>query len=259
MTEKHGRFLRIEQRRADPRPGEDREPEAADRARIAAVVDAAARSRPLEEEIETAADGPEAGVPAREPLSAEAALEDAPGAAGLELSLDTAPVEGQPFVRCARCGADSAMHAARCDNCAAPLDTAEQRAFNDRVWETQRERAAREREALEEMRRFREEARRAAVREIPGSSMGLPPELMKPVEVDDGPYLLELVGSLRERRWRWAAGAAIVGSPLLLAAAGGPILSKLGWVMAVLFVLGMFPKSVGRRVLSFLAGLRSPR
>ena len=41
---------------------------------------------------------------------------------------------GQPFVRCAVCRGDSHATSRSCTHCQAPLDTAEQRAFNQAFW-----------------------------------------------------------------------------------------------------------------------------
>ena len=67
------------------------------------------------------------------------------------------PAEGeQPFRRCASCEMDNARFAEACSNCGADLGTAEQEAFNQRLW------AGRRQEAAEEARLL---AERAAERE----------------------------------------------------------------------------------------------
>jgi len=76
-------------------------------------------------------------------------------------------VEGaQPFVRCAGCETDNSVFAARCTTCGAELDTAAQRAFNERLWSARGEEQAREAADLEERRRAAaaadEEAARAS-------------------------------------------------------------------------------------------------
>jgi hypothetical protein len=251
---KHARFLHIEQRRADDGSGS----ETADRARIAAVLDAAPPSHaPPEARLEIAPDSPAGTGAAIEPPEMGTNLEDvaAPGG-GVELALDTAPVEGQPFVRCSRCGGDNTIHAKACETCAATLDTAEQRAFNDRVWDAQRRRNEKERAALAEMAQYREELRRNTVRPLPEPGMQPPPELLEPMNESDGPFLVEVIRALQKPKWRLAVAATVVGLPLLFVTLGGPILSKLGWVMAVLLVLSLFPRSIARRLFGALLQMR---
>ncbi|MGI5865468.1 MAG: hypothetical protein ACOX6T_25890 [Myxococcales bacterium] len=78
----------------------------------------------------------------------------APGpGSGLELAEKR--VEDQPFVRCAVCEADNNLHATSCTNCGSSFNTAAQRAFNERLWQQRREEAAREAQALEQLRQQR--------------------------------------------------------------------------------------------------------
>jgi hypothetical protein len=46
--------------------------------------------------------------------------------------------EAQPFARCAICEADNSKYALRCTNCGENLNTAEQRAFNAKLWEARK-------------------------------------------------------------------------------------------------------------------------
>jgi hypothetical protein len=241
---KHERFLQIERGSPDCAS----ESESADRSRIAAVLAAAPASR-SPDSIEIAAGAPAGdGVPPAWP-DRDAQVIEAPaeGATSADLTLDVAVPEGQPFVRCARCGADSSIHAVSCDHCAARLDTPEQRAFNDRLWEARRLRSEEERAALDEMAAARYENAKSAVRPLPEPGMLPPPELLEAPGDDDGPILLGALGALQKPQWRWAAGAAAAGIPLLLATLGGPILSSIGWVLVALFFLSLLPRSVGRR------------
>jgi hypothetical protein len=249
----HERFRRIEPRRAD----DPSEVKAADRARIAAVIDAAPPS--IERgamELEVAAEAPAGdGVPIERAVAGQE-IAVPPETDGPELSIDTAVVSGQPFVRCARCGADSSIHATSCDNCNAELDTAEQRAFNEKVWDAQRRRDERERAALAGMAEARAEVIRASFRPISGPGMQPPPELLEPIDDGDGPLLVGVIKALQKPKWRWAAGGIIAGLPLLLVTLGGPILSKIGWTLVFLCLLGLLPKSVGRRILEARYGRR---
>lgn len=62
-----------------------------------------------------------------------------------ELRLDEKRRSDQPFIRCAGCEGDNNKFASVCAHCERPLDTAEQRAFNERLW-AEREATARQEE-----------------------------------------------------------------------------------------------------------------
>jgi hypothetical protein len=57
-------------------------------------------------------------------------------ASGVE-TLEEHP-DAQPFARCAVCEADNSRYALRCTICGANLNTPEQRAFNEKLWEARR-------------------------------------------------------------------------------------------------------------------------
>lgn len=73
-----------------------------------------------------------------------ARFDEAPTAAA-ELRLDEKRRSDQPFIRCAGCEGDNNKFASVCAHCERPLDTAEQRAFNERLW-AEREAITREEE-----------------------------------------------------------------------------------------------------------------
>lgn len=73
--------------------------------------------------------------------------------------------EGEPFVRCRHCGADSVRHEAVCRQCEARLDTDEVRAFNARLWAEMKAARKREAEGLRER-----EALRRGVAPVAGQS-----------------------------------------------------------------------------------------
>jgi hypothetical protein len=250
---KHERFLQIEPSSADDAP----ESEAADRARIAAVLEAAPVSAAAAARIEIA-DGAPAGD-GRAPDWAEHATRmiEAPATEtrAPDLALDVEVAAGQPFVRCARCGADSSIHATVCQHCAELLDTSEQRAFNDRVWDAQQRRSEDERAALAELAAARRDHAERAFRSLPEPGMKLPPELLE-APGEDGPLLLGALLLLQEPRWRWVAGALAVALPLFLVTLGGAILGKVGWFLVTLLMLSLLPRSVGRRLLELWSGFR---
>jgi len=99
-------------------------------------------------------------------------------AAERPLEVEARADAAQPFVRCARCETDSSRFAARCTTCGEPLDTDEQRAFNERLWAERRaaaeaEAAARaEREAALEQARVDEAAARRGMAEALAREVG---------------------------------------------------------------------------------------
>lgn len=70
---------------------------------------------------------------------------------GLDLE-ERAPAEARPFLRCARCQTDNHRRAPSCAECGTSLDTAEQRAFDERFWEQRRAAAAVEQAEVEKLR-----------------------------------------------------------------------------------------------------------
>jgi hypothetical protein len=99
-------------------------------------------------------------------------------AAERPLEVEDRAAASQPFVRCARCETDSSRFAARCSTCGEPLDTDEQRAFNERLWAERRSIAAAEageaaaREAALERSRQEEAAARRALAEDMAREVG---------------------------------------------------------------------------------------
>ncbi|MBI3180773.1 MAG: hypothetical protein HYZ28_01380 [Myxococcales bacterium] len=74
------------------------------------------------------------------------------------LELDTERGQRQPFVRCCRCEADSALHAQRCAQCGEDLTTEEQRAFNEKLWSERQQQGERERGELSKLEAERSSA-----------------------------------------------------------------------------------------------------
>lgn len=248
----HDRFRRIEARRAE----DPSEVKTADRARIAAVIDTApASAAPDSLELDQAPPRSDLGERAARGVTSQV-LDDAPAPPSVDLALDSAPVSGQPFVRCARCGADSGIHAKVCDNCGVDLDTAEQRTFNEKVWETRKRNDERERRALAQMAEARAEVIRTSFRALPEPGMAPPPELLEPIEDHGGPILLDALAALQKPKWRWTAGAIVVGLPIVLVALGGPFFPKLGWAFAFLCFLTLLPRRGVRRLFEMWTGYR---
>jgi hypothetical protein len=76
----------------------------------------------------------------------------------------------QPFTRCMRCGMDSNVFATECPGCGASLDTAAQRAFNEKLWADRQADAEREARAAAERRELMERA--AAEEAVQRRAMG---------------------------------------------------------------------------------------
>jgi hypothetical protein len=72
-----------------------------------------------------------------------------------ELGLEERDAMAQPFVRCLWCQGDSARFATVCAVCDAPLDTPEQRAFNERLWAERLAHRAQEQQTIEAVERQR--------------------------------------------------------------------------------------------------------
>lgn len=250
----HDRFRRIEARRAE----DASEVHSADRARIVAVIDAApASASPESLELEDAAPRSDLEERAARGVTSQV-LDDASTQPQVDLALDTEGISGQPFVRCARCGADSGVHAKACDSCGAELDTAEQRTFNEKVWETRLRRDERERAALAQMAEARAENVRATARALPEPGLKPPPELLTPIEDHGKPVLLEALVALQKPKWQWTAAAIVAGLPIVLVALGGPFFPKLGGAFAILCALGLLPRQLVKRLLQKRADRRRP-
>lgn len=134
MTVRHSRFMNIERPRSEGAgqgsPGAD--------ARFGALEQPGA-----------------APVPSSAGTATERFRPPGAGGDGQTLELQERNPEDQPFVRCARCEADNAAHAASCYHCGAGFDSDEQRAFNEQLWERRRQERAREAEQLARMEQQR--------------------------------------------------------------------------------------------------------
>ncbi len=71
---------------------------------------------------------------------------------------DARPSTEMPFLRCARCEADNGARAAHCQQCGAGLDSPEQRAFNEALWQKRLAEKESEDAALEVLREARAQA-----------------------------------------------------------------------------------------------------
>jgi hypothetical protein len=160
----------------------------------------------------------------------------------------------QPYRRCAICQADSHRQATACSHCGSPLDTPEQRAFNERHWaerQAQDEAARRERNEREAAAQ-REAADLARQRREIGEQLARRERERVDAQFPDGPLGggrlgrqdttgMRLLRLLPGTGWRIAAACVLFGLPLLL----------------LLFARGM-PQLVGMILLGVVVTLFSP-
>jgi hypothetical protein len=123
--------------------------------------------------------------------------------------------DGQPFVRCCFCRIDNEIDRATCRGCAADLSTAQQRAFNQLLWE--RLRAERE-ELRAETERLEANRRRAEV-ELQGVFAALRTRAGRPGE-HPGRRAGRILGRWLSRRWPrpWVRRGVVASVTLLWAA-----------------------------------------
>jgi hypothetical protein len=127
MTSKFSRFLNLERSRGDrPKPEEQPQLQSGNRFETLAQRGAAPQ---------------EAAVP-------ETHLERFRGEAPLAL-VDAQPEQdAQLFPRCGSCESENGRFAKECVVCGADLTTPQQRAYNERLWQTRKQELAQEREAV---------------------------------------------------------------------------------------------------------------
>ena len=208
-----------------------------------------------DDRFERVGDDPPAHAPAppRAPRSATDRFRPPP-----ERALETAelPEGAQPFTRCARCETDNTLYAPTCQSCGAALDTAEQRAFNERLWERRSAEAGEERRALAETLRERERlagaeerGRRELAEEMARREKDRVEAELGGWSVDGGgppPIGRRLLARL-PAGWRLAALVLAGVGPLLLAAAGRGPARGAGLVLLILLVGALVPARRSRR------------
>jgi hypothetical protein len=145
------RFLHLERPRTDA--GEDGDPAAATVDRFEGVERPGPRPGP------PSASGAELGRFGPDPEP--------------RIELVEADAADRPFTRCMRCGMDHNVFACECAGCGASLDTGPQREFNERLWASRREEAARDDAAGAERRALagRAEAELSAARRAMGEEL----------------------------------------------------------------------------------------
>ncbi|MBK8253100.1 MAG: hypothetical protein IPK82_10565 [Polyangiaceae bacterium] len=246
---KHARFLQIESGETHGPSSKDH----ADRGRIAAVLNAAP---PPQDSLELA---PEQPAGSGEPVAWPDRVQTL-GMPDSEVNLKEAPIEldsseGQPFVQCVHCGADSAPSAVTCVHCAQELDTPAQRRHNELVWAKRQEERRTEREALAQLA----EARRVqaeAARSLYQSESSLPPELVDAPNTT-GPLLLPIVRLVPGEQGQWIVGALVFLVPTVIIIFGGSIGSWIGRVLLFFAMLTLLPQKPFRGLMDAIGRRRS--
>jgi hypothetical protein len=160
----------------------------------------------------------------------------------------------QPYVRCVHCQMDNTVYAHACQNCGGELDTAEQRAFNERHWaerQAQDEAARQERNAREEGAQ-REAADVARQRREIGEQLARREKERVDAQFPDGPLGggpmmqretvgMRLLHLLPGTGWRIAAACVVFGLPLLLLVAGRGLAQLVGMVLLGVVVVLFSP------------------
>jgi hypothetical protein len=169
--------------------------------------------------------------------------------------LETAS-NAQPFTRCMRCGMDHGVFATACTGCNASLDTAEQRAFNERLWARLQEEAAREARAAAERRALadRDQAELARAQRAMGEALAREVaererwRLGGGAPLGDSGYLgpplgLRLLRALPDWRWQLGAvagGVAVVGGLAALGMRGHPGALLAAILLGILLVVPLW-------------------
>ena len=170
----------------------------------------------------------------------------------------------RPFTRCMRCGAENGAFAVRCAGCDADLDTAAQRAFDERLWERREEERRRAEAALEERRRLaeRSEAEEARARRELAETMAREVGEQERRRLDRGgwggwgggwgggdgtPAALRLLRLVRNPWARIAVAVGAVAVPLVLLAVPSRETRQVGVVLLALLLAFLSPPGWRRR------------
>lgn len=169
---------------------------------------------------------------------------EAPAQAGLELA--TKDEESQPFVRCCGCAADSSRFSSHCAQCGADLQTPEQLAYNQTLWQARRrdqeleravlENRATERAALERLEASQRKAQAEALameagRRARASLYGS----NEPLDLGHGGWSFRLRGLSQGGFLPLAVGAVVI-AVVALAAPGPRSFLRVGSVLFGLFL-----------------------
>ncbi len=224
MTSKFSRFLNLERSRGDrPKPEEQPQLQSGNRFEM----------------LSQRGEAPQGAV------VPEAHLERFRGEAPLALA-EAQSEEQQRFPRCGSCESDNGRFAKECVVCGADLTTPQQRAYNERLWQTRQQELAREREATAALSQQKHEAERQAdqarysqmlekLREEEQSSP------LWYVFLGEGSFGLKLLGLIPNAAVRWGILSASILIPVALWRFGRGQTRSVGVLMGVIVLMLLLP------------------
>jgi predicted amidophosphoribosyltransferase len=119
------------------------------------------------------------------------------------LALDQRSTEEQQFIRCMCCEADNSRFAHACIHCGAPLQTDEQRDFNEKFWRQRRSEAAVEQQAVDQIHRHHEDQTEEQSR-VQRETFS---QMVKEAQVQAGregqPWGIRMINGLQDPIWQW--------------------------------------------------------
>jgi len=119
------------------------------------------------------------------------------------LALDQRSTDEQQFTRCMHCEADNSRFAHACIHCGAPLQTDEQRAFNERFWRKHRSEAAQEQQAVEQLHRHDKELTEEQSRVQRETFSQMVKEAQDQAGREGQPWGIRMINALKDPIWQW--------------------------------------------------------
>ncbi|HYV43843.1 MAG TPA: hypothetical protein VFA20_03235 [Myxococcaceae bacterium] len=119
------------------------------------------------------------------------------------LALDQRSTEEQQFTRCMHCEADNSRFAHACIYCGAPLQTDEQRDYNERFWRQRRSEAAREQQAVDQLRQHNEELTEEQARVQRETFSEMVKEAQGQARREGQPWGIRMINALTDPIWQW--------------------------------------------------------
>jgi len=119
------------------------------------------------------------------------------------LALDQRSTEEQQFIRCMHCEADNSRYAHACIHCGAPLQTDEQRDYNEQFWRKRRSEAAQEQQAVEQIHRHEEERTEEQGRVQRAAFEQMVKEAQDVAGRDGQPWGIRMINAVQDPIWQW--------------------------------------------------------
>jgi hypothetical protein len=139
------------------------------------------------------------------------------------LALDTRSNEEQQFIRCMQCEADNSRYAHACVHCGSPLQTDEQRQYNEQFWQKRRSEAAQEQQAVQQLHQRRQQHEQELSEEQARVQKEAFSQMVKEAQDQAGregqPWGIRMINGLKDPIFQWmligffvlVAGGAIAG------------------------------------------------